>query len=134
VTPTHVRGRDLALVAVGAALGAVLRWLLGQAVPDGAGFPWTTLGINLVGAFALGLMPVLAVVRRDHRAAVLLGPGLLGGFTTVSTYADQARSLAASGDEVLAALYVLATLGGALAAALAGRRLAHRPEPEDALT
>ena len=134
MTPPHLRGRDLALVAAGAALGAVLRWLLGQAVPDGAGFPWTTLAINLVGAFALGLLPLLPAARRDHRAAVLLGPGLLGGFTTVSTYADQARSLAVAGDEVLAAVYVLATLAGALAAALAGRRLAHRPEPEDALT
>lgn len=134
MTPTHLRGRDLALVAFGAAVGALLRWLLGEAVPDGSGFPWTTLAINVGGAFALGLLPVIAVVRRDHRAAVLLGPGLLGGFTTVSTYAEQVRSLAGAGDVLLAVLYLLGTLVGALAAALAGRRLAHRPEPEDALT
>jgi CrcB protein len=65
---------------------------------------------------------------------VLLGPGLLGGFTTVSTYADQARTLTADGDLGLAGIYVVGTLAAALGSALVGRRLSHRPEPEDALT
>lgn len=132
MTRPPLRGRDLVLVAVGAAVGAVLRWSLGEAVPDGSGFPWTTLGINVVGAFALGALPLL--VRREHRATLLLGPGLLGGFTTVSTYADQARTLAAAGDAVHAGAYLGGTLLAALLAACAGRRLSHRPEPEDALT
>ena len=132
MTRPPLRGRDLALVAAGAAVGAVLRWSLGEAVPDGSGFPWTTLAINVVGAFALGALPLL--VRREHRATLLLGPGLLGGFTTVSTYADQARTLAAAGDAVLAGAYLAGTLVAALLAACAGRRLSHRPEPEDALT
>lgn len=134
MTPTRLRGRDLALVGLGAALGALLRWLLGASVPEGNGSLWITFAINVTGAFALGLLPVLGVVRRDHRAAVLLGPGLLGGFTTVSTYADQARGLIGSGQPALAAAYLGGTLAAALAAALAGRRWSHRPEPEDALT
>lgn len=131
---THpLRGRDLLLVAGGAAVGAVLRWGLGEATaPGGSGFPWTTFAINVTGCLALGLLPL--VDGRDHRVTLFLGPGLLGGFTTVSTYADQARVLAADGDLGLAGTYVIGTLVAALGAAHLGRRLSHRPEPEDALT
>ena len=130
----RLRASDLALVALGAAVGAVLRWWLGALAPEETGFPWTTFGINVAGAFALGVLPALGLVRHDHWATLLLGPGLLGGFTTVSTYADQARALAAGGHAVQAGLYVVGTLAAALLAAWAGRRLSHRPEPEDALT
>jgi CrcB protein len=112
----------------------MLRWSLGEALPESGGFPWTTLAINVSGAFALGLMPLLGLVRHDHWATILVGPGLLGGYTTVSTYAEQGRALAADGDLLLAALYVAGTLAAAVAAGGLGRRLSHRPEPEDALT
>jgi CrcB protein len=113
-------------------VGAVLRWGLGVITPDASGFPWTTFAINVTGCLALGLLPL--VDGRDHRVTVFLGPGLLGGFTTVSTYADQARALTADGDLAQAGIYVVATLAAAVGAALVGRRLSHRPEPEDALT
>ena len=119
------------LVAVGAAVGAVLRWSLDTAFPHD-GLPWTTLAINVAGAFALGVLPV--VVRNSHGAALALGPGLLGGFTTVSTWSLQVRDLAADDRVGLAGVYLGGTLAAALAAAHLGRRLAHRPEPEDALT
>ena len=128
----RLRAGDLCLVAVGGAVGAVLRWGLGELTPDVSGFPWTTFAINVAGCLALGLLPLVA--RRDHRVTLLLGPGLLGGFTTVSTYADQARRLAEAGDLALAGAYVSGTLVVALAAAFVGRRIAHRPEPVDALT
>lgn len=128
----RLRAGDLALVAAGGAVGAVLRWGFGELATQGSGFPWTTFAINVAGCLALGLLPLVA--PRDHRLTLLLGPGLLGGFTTVSTYADQARGLAADGDVALAGLYVVGTLAVALAAATVGRRLARRPEPEDALT
>ena len=128
----RLRAGDLALVAVGGAVGAVLRWGLGAVAPDDGGLPWTTLGINVVGCLALALLPLVG--GRDRRVTLLLGPGLLGGFTTVSTYAEQARSLAADGDAALAGTYVVVTLAAALAAAHVGRHLSHRPEPTDALT
>ena len=127
-----LRGSDLALVAAGGAAGAVLRWTLGTVTPDGAGFPWTTFAINVLGCLALGLLPL--VDGRDHHVTLVLGPGLLGGFTTVSTYADQARALVAVGDLGLAGTYVVATLAAGMAAAVLGRWSSHRPEPEDALT
>lgn len=103
----------LALVALGGALGAALRWTLGEAIPDGPGFPWTTFAINVCGSFALAALPLLTA----HRRLVLaLGPGLLGGFTTLSAYAEQSRSLIADGEAVVALAYLVGTLGACLLA------------------
>ena len=108
--------RLLAAVAVGSALGAVVRWALGEAFPETSGFPWTTFGINVVGSFVLAVLPAFAVVRRNRALALGLGPGLLGGFTTLSTYAEQSRALLADGRAPLAASYLVGTLGVAVAA------------------
>lgn len=109
-----------AAVAIGGAAGAWTRWAVGQWVPDGAGFPWTTFLVNVVGSLLLAALPALAVVRRHHLLAVGLGPGLLGGFTTLSAASEQARALLESGRLALAAAYV----GGTLAAALLAVTLA----------
>lgn len=124
---------DLLVVAAGGALGALLRWAVGVAAPSGDGFPAGTLAINVVGAFCLGALPALAVVRRSHRAALALGPGLLGGFTTVSAWAGETVTLVDTGRASLAGAYVAATLGAGLVAAALGRRWSHRPEPQDAV-
>jgi CrcB protein len=126
------RGADLLLVAAGGAVGAVLRHLVDAATSPTL-FPWPTLAINVVGAFALGILPALAVVRRSRRVALAVGPGVLGGFTTVSAWAGQVRDLADSGHVDLAGLYLAATLAAGLLAAALGHRLAHRPDPEGAL-
>ena len=127
-----LRGTDLLLVAAGGAVGTVLRYAVDTAAPDSL-LPWPTLAINVVGAFALGLLPALAVVRRSRRVALTVGPGLLGGFTTVSAWAGQVRHLADSGHVDLAGLYLALTLAAGLGAAALGQRIAHRPEPEGAL-
>jgi CrcB protein len=111
------------VVAAGGAGGAVLRWLLGELVPNGAGFPWTTFGINVVGSFILATLPAIAVVRRRELLALALGPGVLGGFTTLSTYAEQGRGLLADGRPLLAAAYVFGTLAACLAAVAVAHRL-----------
>lgn len=103
----------LALVALGGALGAVLRWSIGEAVPDGAGFPWTTFAINVVGSFGLALLPLVA---RFRRWTLALGPGLLGGFTTLSAYAEQSRALIGDGETVMAMAYLVGTVGACLIA------------------
>jgi CrcB protein len=123
---------DLLLVAGGGALGAVLRLGVETAAP-GTLFPWPTLAINVVGAFVLGVLPALAVVRRSRALAVALGPGVLGGFTTVSAWAGQVRDLADEGHLGLAGLNLGATLAAGLLAASLGQRVAHRPEPDGAL-
>jgi len=110
-------------VALGGALGAVLRWALGDAVPDGAGFPWTTFGINVTGSLVLAWLPALATVRRRHVLAAALGPGLLGGFTTLSAYSEQTRVLLADGRTATALAYLLGTLAACLVAVAAVSRL-----------
>jgi CrcB protein len=128
VTTRRPGAADLLVVSVGGAAGALLRFGIDTAAPDSL-FPWPTLGINVVGAFVLGVLPALAVVRRSRTVALALGPGLLGGFTTVSAWAGQVRALADDGHVGLAGLCLVATLAAGLLAAALGRHLAHRAEP-----
>ena len=120
------------LVAVGGALGALLRHTVDVVAPHGL-FPWPTLAINVVGSFALGALPLLSVVRRSPRVAATLGPGVLGGFTTVSAWAGQTRDLAAGGHAPTAGAYVALTLAAGLGAAALGQHLSRRAEPEEAM-
>ena len=118
----------LAAVALGGMLGALARWALGELFPDGGGFPWTTLGINVAGSFLLALLPALGMVRQHLWLVLLLGPGMLGGFTTLSAYAEQARSLLAEQRPWLAAGYLLGTLLACLLAVAMADRLSSPQE------
>ena len=121
MTARHPSLALVAAAALGGILGALARWLVGEAVPDGSGFPWTTLTINVTGSFALALLPASRWVRSHPALPVFLGTGVLGGWTTLSTYAEQGRALLASGSADLA----LAYLAGTLLACLAAVRVAH---------
>lgn len=96
-------------MGAGGALGAVLRWGLELAVPTTAGWPWGTLLVNVLGCAAMaGLL--LVGEHRSYPAWVRpgLGTGLLGGFTTFSTYAVQVAVLGTAGP-LLAAGYLVLT-------------------------
>jgi CrcB protein len=114
--------RLIAAVAVGGALGAVLRWALGELVPDGSGFPWTTFAINVTGSFVLALLPAFFAVRRSPVLAAGLGTGVLGGYTTLSTVSEQTRALLDAGEAAVALAYLL----GTLAAGVGAVAVAHR--------
>lgn len=120
-----LRPEAVAAVAVGGALGAVARWACTQLAADGGGFPATTFAINVAGSLLLALLPALFDVRRRATLALFCGPGLLGGFTTMSTQALQVRTLVADGDTMIAGLY----LGGTLAVALGAVLIAGRIRP-----
>lgn len=126
MTSGLLRARDLAAVSLGGALGAVLRWCLSEAAPATDAFPWITATINVVGCLVLGALPVLGVVRRSPPLSRFLGPGLLGGFTTVSAMATETLDLAGTGAAALALAYAAGTLALCLLAATAGRVLVHR--------
>lgn len=113
--------RLVAAVAVGGALGAMLRWYAGVLVPDDAGFPWTTFAINLSGSFLLALLPASSYIRDHPVLPVLLGTGVLGGYTTLSAYAEHSRLLLAEGSTTLAFAY----LAGTLLSCVVAVRLAH---------
>jgi CrcB protein len=113
----------LLLVVAGGTAGTAVRHLLEAAAGPGPGdWPWTTLGINVAGSFLLGaLTAVLAGVPGDARRRRLrwaLGTGVLGGFTTYSTFALEVHHLVLDGHPARAAGYaVVATAAGVLAAA-----------------
>lgn len=107
--------------AVGGATGAVARWAVDVTWPAGDGFPWGTLAINVSGSFLLALLPAFPAVRRRPVLPVLLGTGVLGGWTTLSTYAEQGRALLTDGQPLLASAY----LAGTLLACVLAVRLAH---------
>lgn len=123
----------VAAVAAGGALGCVLRAVVGEAFPAGpADFPWGIFVVNLVGAAALAALPALGAVRRSSVLAAGLGPGLLGGFTTLSAVSDQTRALLAADETVTAAAYVGGSLAvGLLAVHLVTSLLADPLTPED---
>lgn len=100
----------VAAASLGGALGALARWGVDTTWPAGHGFPWATLAINVTGSFLLALLPAFARVRQNPALPVFLGTGVLGGWTTLSTYAGQSRALLASGDTTLAGLYLATTL------------------------
>ena len=119
------------LVAFGGALGAWLRYLVGLAWLRGIGpvaagaFPWATLSVNLVGSFAMGL---LAGVLARHgqggeEARLLVGVGVLGGFTTFSAFSLELVGLAQRGALGTAALYGFASLLGGMVGLIAGLAL-----------
>ncbi len=122
-------GRVLGAVAVGGVLGSEARYGLTLAFPDAArGVPWTTLAVNVLGSFAIGAL--MAGVHRWGARRPLLRPfagvGVLGGFTTFSAYAVGVERLLAAGHAVAALAYLALTPVAAVAAALAGQRLAER--------
>ena len=133
MTPAGPAPRLVAAVAVGGAVGALARWGLTEAFPVSAdAFPWTTFAVNVTGALALALLPALAVVRRSRALAVGLGPGVLGGYTTLSTYSEQTRALLDHGEVVTAACYALGTLAACLVVVAVASRLVP-PEPAGAV-
>jgi len=97
-------------VGLGGLVGSVLRYLV-SLVPlrHASGFPLVTLGINVLGAFVLGLIMAFAGRNAaiDPRALLFLKVGVCGGFTTFSTFALEAHSLLGTGKPLVALLYAL---------------------------
>ncbi|MFF7992388.1 fluoride efflux transporter CrcB [Kitasatospora xanthocidica] len=133
--PPVLRGQGpaVAVVALGGAIGAVARNAAGLEWETGPmAFPWTTLLVNVVGCAVIGVFLVVITEGRQAHPLVrpFFGTGVLGGFTTFSTYAVDVRRLLEQGRLGPGLAYLGLTLLGALVAvwAAAGltRRLVHR--------
>jgi CrcB protein len=105
------------LVALAGAAGVLLRYGVSSGF-HGDALPWVTVVINVVGSFLLGLLVVAHWASPQTRTA--LGVGLLGGFTTFSTFSVQAFLDFEAGEPGRAVIYVLASVLLGLAAAAAG--------------
>lgn len=109
-------------VGVAGAVGAIARYAVGLNV-DQSRFPWATLGINLSGSFALGVFLTLALGRLPIAVMTPVAVGLIGGFTTFSTFAWDGFTIGDSGRMATAALYVSVSVLGGLGAAALGYTL-----------
>lgn len=107
-------------VMIGGAIGAGARHLVGQAMLArlGPGFPWWTLTINIVGGLLMGLL--IGTLARGEgvgdTARLFIGVGILGGFTTFSSFSMEFWMLFERGQNAQAVAYVLASVVGAIAA------------------
>ena len=113
----------LSVVAVGGALGALGRWGLALAWPHAPGhFPWATFVTNASGCLLIGILMVLITeVWSAHRLIrPFLGVGVLGGYTTFSTYAGEAQQLLAGSAARTGLLYLVGTPVAALATVYLG--------------
>ncbi|MBY5552119.1 fluoride efflux transporter CrcB [Rhizobium leguminosarum] len=112
------------LVAVGGAIGSLLRYYVGQWALRlmGPAFPWGTLAVNVVGCFVIGVFAEL--IARKFNASMelrlLLITGFLGGFTTFSAFSLDAISLFERGEAVAGGIYIAASVGLSMAAVIAG--------------
>lgn len=113
-------------IAFGGALGSVLRYAMVTGVHRvaGAAFPWGTMSVNILGSLAIGVL--WAVAERTPIAdgmAAFLFIGVLGAFTTFSTFSLETVDLYREGQYVAAALNVVITNALCVAAALGGLKL-----------
>jgi CrcB protein len=108
------------LVGTGGAIGAVLRYFIGLALPHDR-FPFSTLAVNVVGSFLLGLV-VFASLTDD--VVLFIGTGACGSFTTYSSFSVQTVRLWENDDRFGAIRYAGGTLGLCLLAAAGGAGVA----------
>ncbi|MGW1347250.1 fluoride efflux transporter CrcB [Kribbella sp. NPDC002412] len=119
---------NILLVALGAAVGAPLRFLVDKHMvgrlllgsKTTTPLPWGTFAVNILGSFVLGLLTGVT----DRTTTLLVGVGFCGAFTTYSTFAAETTALAGSGHRGKALLNVVLNLGVGLAAAVLGALLA----------
>ncbi len=119
------------LVAVGGGLGSVLRYGAGLAAARwlGTAFPFGTLFVNVTGSFAMGVL-VEFLARRyggaDANLRLLLATGVLGGYTTFSSFSLDFATLAERGELATAFVYLAVTILAGLGALFAGLALARQ--------
>jgi CrcB protein len=128
--------RVLAVIAIGGVLGAEARHGLGVAIPHAAGqWPWATFLTNASGCLLIGVLMVVILELSTPHPLVrpLLGVGVLGGYTTFSTYSVDTLDLLQHGHTALALAYFVGTplvalvaVTGGVALTRAGDRALHR--------
>jgi len=113
----------LLVIALGGAIGSVARFGVGVLLPhDNGSFAWSTFLVNVTGGFLLGVLMVFVadVWSPSRYVRAFLGVGVLGGFTTFSTYLLDTRSIVADGRPVEALAYLFGTLAVVLLAVWLG--------------
>ena len=116
---------QIAVISLGASVGAVLRWLAGIWLNERwQGFPLGTLFVNCVGGLLVGIALAWFERTPDEMLRLLLVTGLLGGFTTFSAFSVESLVLLQRGEWALALGHTMGHVVGALACAAIGFRVA----------
>ena len=115
-------GQAIIWVALGGALGAVGRYLVGLSLKTASGFPWATMSVNIFGSLLMGL--VIGWLSRQNGGSDVLrlfvAVGVLGGFTTFSAFSMDFFTLLERRDIVATVLYLSGSLLGGLVAFIIG--------------
>lgn len=115
-------GQAIIWVAFGGALGAVARYATGLLLKTTSGFPWATLSVNIFGSLLMGV--VIGWLSRqstpNEGLRLFLAVGILGGFTTFSTFSMDLFQLIEKRDMAAMALYLAGSLFGGVAAFILG--------------
>ncbi|MBC9034862.1 fluoride efflux transporter CrcB [Sphingomonas sp. JC676] len=118
---------NLLLVMLGGALGSGARYLTGRATLGwfGPGYPWGTLAVNLIGGFLMGVLvgSLARIGEGGEQWRLLIGVGVLGGFTTFSAFSLDAMVMIERGDWVSMLGYALVSVIGSIAALAIGLQL-----------
>jgi fluoride exporter len=114
----------LAAVAFGGALGSLLRYFVASAIqsPASAGFPWGIFIVNITGGFVMGILTELMALKLNvgMELRAFLTVGILGGYTTFSTFSLESAILIQRGAYGLAAFYISGSALLSIAALFAG--------------
>ena len=116
------------LVALGGAVGSVARYLMASNIQTATGwdFPLGTVLVNILGCFLIGILYVLLVARPDprHDLRALLMVGVMGGFTTFSSFSLETVTMAMNGNYIGATLNVVLSVAACLVGTVLGVTLA----------
>ena len=120
--------QQIALVALGGSIGAIMRYGVGNIIESGD-FPTSTFLVNIVGSFSLGLLTILAI-KQGYSDDFLLffGVGIIGSFTTMSTFSVETISLLKDDNLMLALGYATMSFITCILFALFGYELGDRLE------
>ena len=120
--------QHIAIVSLGGAIGATLRFAVGQLL-ESTDFPWSTFLVNTLGSVLLGVVTVYAINRGSSEELMLFfSTGLLGAFTTMSTFSVETMKLIKSDEHFTALAYTVLTFSLCIAGAFIGWEIGDKLE------